>query len=272
MSEKFDSFLLKYTDSVIKWRWAIIVLTLLIVGLSGIGAKNLGFASNYRVFFSEANPELTNFEAFQNTYTKNDNVMFVIQPKDKDLTKADVADAIEDLTSQAWTIPYAIRVDSVTNFQHSWAQGDELTVDDLIREGKSLPATALDQKWEIAKEEPLLYGNLLAADEQTTGVNVTLQYPEKNVDEVPKAVAKVREIAADIRAKHPDLKIAITGVSMMNNAFYEAGMKDSSTLTPIMYLVLLVVMVVTLRSISATISTLFDECVSGIKRLRTETN
>ena len=71
------------------------------------------------------------------------------------------------------------------------------------------------------------------------------------------AVAKARAIAEDIRAKHPDLKVAITGISMMNNAFMEAGMQDSATLTPLMYLILIVVMVVTLRSFSATISTIF---------------
>ena len=45
---------------------------------------------------------------------------------------------METLTEAAWKIPYAIRVDSVTNFQHSWADGDDLTVEDLIRNGASL--------------------------------------------------------------------------------------------------------------------------------------
>lgn len=257
MSEKIDNFALKYANFIIQWRWLVIALTLVIVGGAVSGMANLGFASNYRVFFSEANPELNAFESFQNTYTKNDNIMFIVQPGDKDLTKADIATAIEDITEQSWQIPYTIRVDSISNFQHSWADGDEMIVDDLIRDGAALPPQELVGKWQIAKEEPLLYGNLLALDQETTGVNVTLQYPEVAVDEVPKAVAKAREILADIQAKHPDLTIALSGVSMMNNAFFEAGMKDSSTLTPLMYLILLVVMVFTLRSITGTISTLF---------------
>ena len=257
MSEKLDQFALKYADFIIKWRWAVIALTLLMVGIAASGAPNLGFASNYRVFFSEANPELNAFESFQNTYTKNDNIMFIVQPADKDLTKAALASAVEDITAQAWTIPYAIRVDSVTNFQHSWAEGDDMTVDDLIREGDQLSPKELDKKWKTARDEPLLYRNLLAQDEETTGVNVTLQYPEVAIDEVPIAVAKAREILTDIQAKYPDLTIALSGVSMMNNAFVEAGMQDSATLTPLMYLILLVVMALTLRSFVGTISTLF---------------
>lgn len=254
---KMDEWILRYADFVIRWRWLVIAFTLLLVGFAASGAPNLGFASNYRVFFSEANPELTAFESFQNIYTKNDNIMYIIQPADKDLTKADVAAAVEDLTEQAWQIPYAIRVDSVTNFQHSWAEGDDMTVDDLIRDGRGFSARELDRKWETAKDEPLLYGNLLALDSETTGINVTLQYPEKEIDEVPIAVAKARAIADDIRAKHPDLTIAISGVSMMNNAFVEAGMKDSQTLTPLMYLILIFIMIFALRSVTGTLTTVF---------------
>ncbi len=254
---KMDKTVLRYADFIIKWRWIVILLTLGLVGFAASGASNLGFSSNYRAFFSEENPELTAFESFQNTYTKNDNIMYVIQPADKDLTKAEVAEAVEKITKEAWQIPYAIRVDSVTNFQHSWAEGDDLTVDDLIRDGANLSSGALDDKWSTAKGEPLLYGNLLAEDMQATGVNVTLQYPEKEIHEVPAAAAKARAIADEVRAEYPDLKIALTGVSMLNNAFAEAGMQDAASLMPLMYLILIIVMIFTLRSFTGTISTVF---------------
>ena len=250
MEQKFDNYVLRYTDFILRWRWVVIILTLFLVGFSFSGAPNLSFSSNYRIFFSEKNPELIAFESFQNTYTKNDNIMYVLQPADKDLTKAYVAAAIEDITKQAWQIPYAIRVDSVTNFQHSYAQGDDLIVDDFIYDSPSLSPDMLKKKWKMATNEPLLYGNLLALDSEATGINVTLQYPEKEISEIPTAVKKARSIAEDIRKKYPDIHIAITGVSMMNNAFMEAALKDATTLTPLMYLILIIVMLFVLRSIT----------------------
>ncbi|MCK5284335.1 MAG: MMPL family transporter [Alphaproteobacteria bacterium] len=257
MEQKFDNYVLRYTDFILRWRWVVIILTLFLVGFSFSGAPNLSFSSNYRIFFSEKNPELIAFESFQNTYTKNDNIMYVLQPADKDLTKAYVAAAIEDITKQAWQIPYAIRVDSVTNFQHSYAQGDDLIVDDFIYDSPSLSPDMLKKKWKMATNEPLLYGNLLALDSEATGINVTLQYPEKEISEIPTAVKKARSIAEDIRKKYPDIHIAITGVSMMNNAFMEAALKDATTLTPLMYLILIIVMLFVLRSISAIIAIIF---------------
>ena len=67
---------------VIRFRWLIIPTTLLLVLLAASGGRFLGFATDYRVFFSKDNPQLLAFETLQNTYTKNDNVMFAVQPKD----------------------------------------------------------------------------------------------------------------------------------------------------------------------------------------------
>ena len=164
---------------------------------------------------------------------------------------------MEKLTADAWQIPYAIRVDSVTNFQHSWADGDDLTVEDLVRDAANQTEAALVEKRAIALLEPLLNGNLISPDADTTGVNVTLQYPEESIDEVPEAAAFARGLAADVEAEYPGVRVAISGVSMLNNAFAESGMQDAMTLIPFMYIVLVGMTFLTLRSIAATVATLF---------------
>ncbi len=264
MKLNVEQFAIRLADFVVRWRFAVIAITLMLVFVAGAGMPKLQFANNYRIFFSDENPDLVAFEDFQNIYTKNDNIMFVVQPKTKDLFSGEIAGAIEFITKEAWQIPFATRVDSITNFQYSWAEGDDLTVGDLIRDGPSLSKTELKNKKVAAIAEPQLFGNMLARDIETTGVNVTVQYPEKELTELPQAVAKARTIVAQAQEKYPDLHIALTGMSMLNNAFMEAGMKDMSTLTPLMYLFLLVVMILTLHSLSATIATLFVIAFSAI--------
>ena len=251
-----DSWDIRLADCVIHRRWFVILATILVVAATAAGARHLEFSNNYRVFFGADNPELMTFETFQATYTKNDNILVVVQPKDGKLFTPSQAAAVERITAAAWKTPFAIRVDSITNFQHTWAQGDDLTVEDLIRRGENMPQAELDRRTAIALAEPLLRGNLISGDAATTGVNIVLQYPEKSLTEVPKAVAHVRAIRAGIEKDFPDLTIALTGVSMLNNAFAESGQTDAMTLIPIMYGVLLVFMVVLLRSFSGTIGTL----------------
>jgi hypothetical protein len=256
MSNRIDQLALAVADLVIRCRWFTILFMLLLVGFAGSGARHLAFANNYRTFFSSENPELIAFEAFQDTYTKNDNILFVVQPADGSVFSPRIADAIERLTEEAWQLPYVTRVDSISNFQHSWADGDDLTVEDLIRDGATLTETSLAEKRAIALAEPLLRDNLVSHDADTTGINVTLHYPEESLKEVPETVAVARQIVIDTRAEYPDLTIALSGLSMLNNAFTESGQKDAMTLVPIMYAILIVVMVVTLRSFSGSFITL----------------
>ncbi len=251
-----DRVALRLADTVLAHPWKVVAITLLLVAAAGGGARHLEFANNYRVFFSPENPELVAFEEFQATYTKNDNILFVLQPSDGDVFAPELLSDIEWLTAEAWQIPYAIRVDSVTNFQHSWADGDELTVEDLVRDAPSMSVGELSRRRGIALAEPLLRDNLLSPDARTTGVNVTLQYPEESLTEVPAAVGHARDLARQLRARQPGLTVALSGVSMLNNAFAEAGEQDAMSLMPAMFLVLVVFMLLVLRSLAGTAGTL----------------
>ena len=261
---RVDQFAVRLFDVVTRRPWLVIFATILVTLLAGSGARHLAFSNNYRVFFSPQNPELVAFEDFQATYTKNDNIIFVLQPKDGEVFNPQFIAAVEKLTEDAWQIPFAIRVDSPTNFQHTWAEDDMLTVEDLVRDGGSMSAGELAERQQIALGEPLLRGNLLAPDARTTGVNVTLQYPEESLAEVPAAVGHARELAAELREQFPDVTVALSGLSMLNNSFAESGQADAGTLMPLMFGVLVVFMVVSLRSFSGTIATLSIVVLSGV--------
>lgn len=251
-----DRWAVKFGDFVIRRRWLVILATIIAVFAAASGGRHLEFANNYRVFFGDDNPELINFEEFQAIYTKNDNILVVVQPKTGTLLSPEHAKAVERITEAAWKTPFALRVDSLTNFQHTWANEDDLTVEDLVRDGTAMPQAELDRRKAIALAEPLLKGNLISRDARTTGINIVLQYPEKSLTEVPEAVGHVRAIRDEIEKDYPDLTIALSGVSMLNNAFAESGQTDAKTLIPIMYGVLLVFMIVLLRSVSGTFGTL----------------
>jgi predicted RND superfamily exporter protein len=161
----FDRIALHVFDYVTRRPWRTILASMVIVMVSAAGVTGLSLASNYRVFFSPQNPELMAFENFQETYTKNDNIFFFVTPEEAGnaVFSHQVIAAVEKLTERAWQIPYTVRVDSVTNFQHSWAQGDDLIVEDLVSDSSSLSKEELEQKFRIAVSEPLLYRNLLGA-------------------------------------------------------------------------------------------------------------
>ena len=259
-----DRFATELTRRVVARRWLVIALALALAVAAGMGASRLEFSTNYRVFFSEANPELQAFENLQNTYTKNDNFLFVLEPADGSVFSARTLDAVERITAEAWKIPFAIRVDSVSNFQHSYAVEDDLVVEDLVREAHSRSADFLAERKAIALAEPLLRDQLLTPDASVTAVNVILQYPQKALQEVPRAVEHARGLARRIETEYPGIDVHLTGVSMLNNAFAETGMDDGATLMPLMFTLIFALTWIILRSFSATFSTLVIITLSSV--------
>jgi predicted RND superfamily exporter protein len=251
-----DRFAAALTQGVVRHRGIVLLGALLVAVLIGSGATRLEFSTNYRVFFSEANPELQAFEKLQNTYTKNDNFFFVVEPKSGAAFDRDTMAAVEELTEAAWQIPYAIRVDSVANFQHTYATEDDLIVEDLVKSAVDREQAFLEARRDVALAEPLIRNQILTADGKVTAINVVLQYPEKDLMEVPEAVEYARSLKADIEANYPGLTIHLTGVSMLNNAFAETGMSDGATLMPLMFGVIFLLTWLIVRSFAATFSTL----------------
>jgi predicted RND superfamily exporter protein len=251
-----DQFAAQLARKVIAQRWLVLFLALALAVGAGLGASRLEFSTNYRVFFSQANPELQAFENLQDTYTKNDNFLFVFESRDGEAFSAQTLDAVEQLTAGAWHIPYAIRVDSISNFQHSYAIEDDLVVEDLVTQAKEQSAAFLAERKAVALAEPLLRDQLLTPGAEVTAINVVLQYPQKDLMEVPQAVEHARSLAKKIETEYPAIEVHLTGVSMLNNAFAETGMSDGATLMPLMFVVIFALTWIIIRSLAATLTTL----------------
>jgi len=247
----------RFGEWVIRFRWWILILMPLIVLASASGGRFLTFSDDYRLFFSKENPDLLAFEALQNTYSKSDNVLFVIAPKDGKVFTRETLASVAWLTKEAWQAPYSRRVDSVTNFQHTSASadGDDIVVRSLVGDPASMSEADIDRAREIALTEPLLIRRLISPQAHVTGVNVTFVLPQKDLTEGPDVVAFVRKLAEKVREQNPNVEVYLTGVVMLNQAFSESAQKDMKTLVPLMYGAMILVTFLALRSISGTVAT-----------------
>ena len=243
-----------FAQWVIRWRWLVLIGSIAVALIAGSGAARLAFNNDYRIFFSEDNPELLAFEKLQRTYTKIDNILFAIAPRDDSVFTPQVLDAVEFLTLEAWQLPFVLRVDSITNYQHTRATEDDLIVADLVEGSLSFTQNMLDEVSEIATNEPALRDFLVAHEGHTTGINVTFQMPQLEMNETPETVAAARSLAAKLEAEY-SVKVHLTGMVMLNNAFQEMSMQDMSTMVPAMYLIIILVAGLLLRSVVATIGT-----------------
>ena len=241
-----------FSEWVIKHRLFVLVMTLVLVGLSASGLRHLGFDNDFRAFFCEDNPDLIAFNTMEDTYVKSDNVFIVIAPKQGDVFQPVHLMMVEKMTADAWQMPYSRRVDSIQNFQNSYAEEDDLIVEDLYEEAESLAPSDIEHIRKVALNDPLLVKRLVSPDGKVTAVNVTIQFPKVNqTTELQEVVTHSRELVESYKTKYPDVDFYVTGVTFLNNAFVESGQRDVMTLVPLSFLVMVAFLFILLKSGSA---------------------
>ena len=244
--DKFETWLSLF---VIKFRWPIILLTLILVATAASGMRYIQFSNDSRMYFSKDNPQLNALEALEQTYSKAKNVLFVVAPKSGNVFDRDILTAIEELTEEAWKTPYSSRIDSITNFQHTRAEGDDLIVEDLIYDAKNISQQQIDEAMAIALKDPLLVGRIISTTGHVTGVNVNIVKPGKNRTESNEVADFCRDLVEKIEKKYPQLEIYLAGGIMIDDAFGIAAKNDITLLIPIMYGLILLIMAYNLRSV-----------------------
>ncbi len=249
-----DRVVVAYARALVRWRWLVLLASLILAAVAIAGARHLTMIASYKYHFSPGDAQLEAMIDIENTYTKTDNVLFVLAPDRGDVFQKEVLQAVAWLTEESWQLPYSIRVDSLTNFQHTWSEGDELIVEDLVEDAAALGAEDLGRVRDIALSEPLLVGSLVARDARATAVNVTIQLPDEGGEVF--VGARAREIASAVRERHPDLRVALTGLVMLSDAFEVSAAEDLATLVPLMFLALVIAMLLFLRSVWGTLGTI----------------
>ena len=264
----FEVAVERYARWLVGHRWQVVLASLTAVGILAAGALRLEFSTDFRVYFGPENPQLQAFDEVQNVYGKNDNTYFAVSARDSgEIWRPRVLEAIRELTREGWKLPYTTRVDSPTNYQHSSASGDDLTVAALLPDSADLDAGTVARVKAIALHEPILLRRLVAPDGLVAGVNITAQLPQKSPHELPEAVHAARELRDRMLAKYPEIEIRMSGGNLMSNAFNEAAQADMKTLVPGMYLAIFVIMWLMLRSVWATAATLTIVALASISAM-----
>ena len=239
---------------LIQKRWGLAFISFVLLAFVAIGCKDLYLESSYRIFFDQSDPFLEAFDQIEDTYSREDNLIFVVAPDNQQVFSQQTLALVLALTEKSWLLPYSHRVDSITNYQHTSVEGDELFVGDLIEDLEALSAQQLLLRRQIAIEEPEILHKLISEKTDVTAIYVQLQFPDKggaNEKEVEEIVLASRQLRDELLEQFPESKIYLTGNSVITNAFQESAFSDGQTLIPLMFVVVALLMAYLLGSIPA---------------------
>ena len=238
-----------YIAAILRRRWLVVALATLVMLATTAGVRFITVTNDYHVLFSEDNPQLAAFNALENTYSVSNTALIAIAPREGSVFTREALGAIEELTEAAWRTPYSSRVNSLTNYTHSEALEDELIVAPLVEDAHALSDADVARIEGIALDAAAIAGRLVAHDGRTTGVAINFILPENPDQAVVEITDYLNSFLEQARTDHPGINYYMTGDVVMNRTFSDATQNDMETLTPIVFLIIIGVTIILLRSV-----------------------
>ncbi len=219
----------------------IIIVSSILLMIFSIGLSKLTISNDFRVYLSKDNPQLLAFESFENNYVSSDSATLVIENKQGDLFNLRSLQLIEQATELAWQIDGAYRVSSLTNYQYTRSQNDEIETNYLVESTAGMTLSQLDKLKEIALSENRLVKSLITADGKLTVVVINLRL-DKSVNNASTIVTlQMESLRNKLRQQFPEFEIDNGGSTAFNTTLARAVANDLTTLVPISYALIFLV-------------------------------
>ena len=134
----FEAQIEKYTEILLSHKLMVLIPTLMLILFATIGARYLEQPSGYRGFVETGQPNYEEILNLEEKYGMIDTLSYVIKPNSGDIFQKDVLSLIHELTEISWQTPYSSRVSSITNYQYTTVDGDDISISDFVDDVDSL--------------------------------------------------------------------------------------------------------------------------------------
>jgi len=248
----------------LKYRWLLIALMMALLAVSGAGILKLKTIVDPRAYFAADDPRMLELNKLDRVYSKSEVVVIALFSGEEKVFSPKILAGIEWLTEKSWELPFVLRADSITNYQHTRVVGDDLFVNNLVSNPLKLTNDEIAEIKRIATTEPSLVDYIVSKDGEVTAIIIKFLKPGKSLSEDAQIATAVRKIVDEFKENYKGIDVHLAGDIIFNDVFATEANKDMATLIPAMFGVMVVVIALTLRSFWGTVITLLIIVASSV--------
>jgi hydrophobe/amphiphile efflux-3 (HAE3) family protein len=155
-----------------------IVISLAVVGVLGIGIKNLALEPDVKVLVPENMPGRMKLDRIEKLFGGVDTVYLCITAENGTIWDAHILSRIHDMSGKLKTSPYVDNLLSITETKSITNEDDMMKVNSVVEDGMDFSAPdALERVRKNAMANSVLYKRLISPDERSTLIvaNVNLR-------------------------------------------------------------------------------------------------
>ena len=244
-------------EKIIQYRYLSILFCLILLVTSFRGVGGIAFSPDTEQFFPEDYPIAENHLQIEDTFYSSDSVIIALGVDEGTVFEPRILNLIEEITNKAWSTPYSIRVDSLSNFSFVRAEGDDLIVEPFIEESLEWNQEKINERSALIEKEEQAYGTILSKDKKTTFINISIDAPKDDVEkEYAESMEHIFSFIDPLKENYPEADIRYAGIVFVEYLSPLIIKAEMPILIPTLLFVLLLSLFILLRNVVAVIGSL----------------
>ena len=245
-----------FSKLLIKYRYLSIGLTALVVFLLATGLTKLTFNPDLETYFPEGHPAVIRYNEIDDMFIPTDNLIIAVHSNEGTLFNGDSLKVIEELTKKSWTIPYSVRVDSLTNYSYVKSVNDDLIVEPFIEEAEKKSIEFFEKRENLVAGEDIIYKSLISEDKKTSVVSIIVDPPGPNKeDQNSELINYILGFIEPIKESNENLDIRLLGNPYLDYISPRIVKAEMPVVMPLMLLLIFLIIFLMIRSYAAVLAT-----------------
>ena len=245
-----------FAKLLIKYRYLSIGLVIIVVCLLATGLTKLTFNPDLETYFPEGHPAVIRYNEIDDMFIPTDNLIIAVHSNEGTLFNGDSLKVIEELTRKSWTIPYSVRVDSLTNYSYVKSVNDDLIVEPFIEEAEKKSIEFIEKRKDLVAGEDIIYKSLISEDKKTSVVSIIVDPPGPNKeDQNSELINYLLGFIEPIKESNENLDIRLLGNPYLDYISPRIVKAEMPVVMPLMLLLIFLIVFLMIRSYAAVLAT-----------------
>ena len=224
---------------------SLIIIIGFLPGLSMFGEKY-----DVRIWFRTTDPLIKTLDAFEKRFGNDESLVIAIHSPNGVFDMA-TSKVIHEMTDKMWRIPQVIRVDSLANYNYSYAEGDDIIVEPFFPDtAEEITQDFLDEKKPQAMNHKVMPGYLISKDGRSVMLFARLAPTLGGSPNYETIITSAREIVKSFEGTD-DHEFHIIGEAAVNDAFREIANGDGAIILPTLFALIVFYLIFVFRSVVA---------------------
>lgn len=231
-----------------KYKKTCIILSLIFVALLAPGLAHFQEKYDVRIWFRETDPLIKTLNSFERQFGNDESVVVALHAPDG-IFQESAAKALKEITEAMWKVPEVIRVESLSNYNYSYAEDDDIFVESFFHD-EELTQDYLDQRREIALSHKVMPNYLVSEDGKAAMIFARLVPTLTGSPNYETIVGETEKILKKYE-KRDDIKTYLVGEAVVNDAFRSVSNNDGALFLPLLFTMIIIYLLITFRSFVA---------------------